>query len=168
MKIYGIVAASENNVVGVGQNIPWHLPDDFKYFKAITLDHYILMGKNTWLTFVKPLPRRKHIVVSKTLQPSDLSKDVRLFSDISEAIRELEAENVPELFIIGGGKIYEQTFDLMDRVYITRVHTTIDNGTAFFPKINPKHWTLIESEPHTKDAKHQYDYTFEVWERKQQ
>lgn len=165
MKINAIVAASENNVVGVEQNIPWYLPEDFKYFKAVTLDHYVLMGKNTWLTFVKPLPRRINIVVSSTLKQEELPKDVLLFKDVKSALKHLKAQKVNELFIIGGGQIYKETFDMLNRVYITRVHTTIENGTAFFPALNPQEWKLIESEPHTKDVKHQHDYTFEVWER---
>lgn len=166
MKIYGIVAASENNVIGIGQNIPWHLPEDFKYFKATTLDHYILMGKNTWLTFAKPLPRRKHVVISSSLEKSELPNDVLLYSSVEEAIQDLTAQGVPELFVIGGGMIYKETLPLMEKVYMTRVHTEIEGGTAFFPKLNAKDWSLIEEEHISKDQKHAYDFTFEVWSRK--
>lgn len=166
MNIYGIVAVSENNVVGVGQNIPWHLPEDFKYFKATTLDHYILMGKNTWLTFAKPLPRRKHVIISTSLEKEDLPNDALLYRSVDEAVEDLKKKDVGTLFIIGGGSIYKQTLPLMERVYLTRVHTEIENGTAFFPAIKKSQWTLISEEKIKKDQKHAHDFTFEVWQRK--
>jgi dihydrofolate reductase len=165
MKVFGVVAASDNNVIGVGQDIPWHLPNDFKYFKATTLDHYILMGRKTWDTFVKPLPRRKHVVISKTLKSGDMPKDVSVFEDVRTAIDALKLQNVEQLFIIGGGEIYNQTIDLMDGIYMTRVHANIENGTAFFPEISPKVFKLVTEEKMQKDYKHQYDYSFQYWER---
>lgn len=166
MKIYGIVAAAENNVIGIGQNIPWHLPEDFKFFKATTLDHYIIMGKNTWLTFAKPLPRRKHVIISSTLDKEDVPNDVLIFTSLDKALQGLKELGVAEAFIIGGGQLYKEALPLMEKVYITRVHTEIDDGTAFFPKLIQKDWSLKEEEPHEKDHKHQYDFTFQTWERK--
>ncbi len=166
MNIYSVVAASDNDVIGVGSDIPWHLPNDFKHFKATTLDNYILMGRKTWETFVKPLPRRKHLVISTQLSPEDMPKDVLLFSSITNALQYLEENNVADLYVIGGGEIYKQLMPQVKGIYLTRVHTHIEGGTAFFPKFSKKDWELKSSEHNESDNKHNYAYTFEYWERK--
>lgn len=166
MKINAIVAASENNVIGVGQEIPWHLPNDFRYFKKITTGFPIIMGKNTWLTFPKPLPNRLNVVISTSIKTDELPDGVLNFNSIDDALDNLSQIGYKEIFIIGGGKLYEATLSLCDTIYLTRVHTNIENGTAFFPNLSSDIWKLTASTFNPADERHAYNYTFEVYNRK--
>lgn len=163
MKIIAIVAASENNVIGIDNQMPWHLPNDFKHFKNATMGHIVLMGRNTWLSIGKPLPKRENWIISSQMKVED--EHVRTFTSIEEAIDTARESNADKLFIIGGGQIYKSTFDLIDTIIMTRVHVDLPHGDAHFPSIDPQVWTLVNSETHQKDEKHAYDYTFETWER---
>lgn len=165
MILKAIVAASDNNVIGVGQDIPWHLPDDFKYFKAQTTGFPIIMGKNTWLTFPKPLPNRLHVVLSTSLKKEDVPESVLLFTSMQEAQDALKLLGYSEAFLIGGGMLYDAYLPLVDEVLLTRVHTNIKGGTAFFPELSNQDWKLLKSIPHEKDEKHSYNFTFEIWNR---
>lgn len=165
MNIYAIVAASENNVIGIGDDLPWHLPDDFQYFKKTTMNHPILMGKNTWRTFQKPLPKRLNIIISHTLDEK-LPEGVLHFKNINDALAYLKDNNYTECFIIGGGKFYASTLAMVNKIFLTRVHTIIDDGTAFFPELTKEDWILTTQTFHDKDEKHKYAFTFQEWERR--
>ncbi|MEI5986098.1 dihydrofolate reductase [Sphingobacterium sp. PU5-4] len=157
-----IVAAAENNAIGKGNQMPWHLPNDFKYFKEKTMDHSIVMGRNTFESIGKPLPGRRNIVVSRT--STSIHEDVDVANSIPEVLTYCRDEN--EIFIIGGAQIYKQTLGIADKVLLTRVHTDIKDADAFFPELPEQDWELISSDAHQKDEKHQFDYTFEVYKRK--
>lgn len=170
MKLLSIVAASENNVIGKGNEMPWHLPDDLKYFKKVTSGSPVIMGKNTWISVgSKALPNRLNIVISRSLKQEEVS-NASVFSELSAAIAWLNAnwnlttEN--EIFVMGGGQLYEATMDMVSAVYLTRVHTEIEEGTVFFPKLDPTKWTLFSSVYHPADEKHIFAFTFEHWIRK--
>ena len=159
-KITLIVAAAENNAIGKNNQMPWHLPNDFKYFKKNTLEHSIVMGRKTFDSIGKPLPERRNII---------LTRDMRYFSeeaDVANSLNEVMnfCRDEREIFIIGGANVYEQTLPLAQRVLLTRVHTIVD-GDAFFPTLSADEWKLVSAEKHEKDEKHAYDYTFEVYER---
>lgn len=166
MKINAIVAASENNVIGVGQAIPWHLPNDFKYFKQITTGHPIIMGKNTWLSLPKPLPNRLNVIISTSIDKNTLPAEVICFNNLEEAIVYLQTLQYPTIFIIGGGLLYQAALHLCSTVYLTRVHTHIQNGTAFFPALATSEWALTTAVFHPADEKNNLDHTFEIWNRK--
>jgi dihydrofolate reductase len=159
-----IVAASENNAIGVRNELPWHLPDDFKYFKRITMGKPVIMGRKSYESLGKPLPGRLNVVLSQT-GTITLPEGVLLFDSLAESIERVEEEEVDEAFIIGGGQIFELAMPYVDRMYITRVHTIIDDADAFFPNVDHSHWKLVWEEKHTKDDKHKYDYTFQQYER---
>jgi len=164
MIISAIVAATENNAIGKDNKLPWHLPDDLKFFKKTTLGKPVLMGRKTFESLEKPLPGRLNIVIShqKNLM---LPEGVILCNNLNEGIERLEQENKEEVFIIGGGKIFEETIDLWDRIYLTKVHTAVENATAFFPEIDHTHWKKIWEEYHEADERHQYSFTFQQLER---
>lgn len=165
MKIIDVVAASENNVIGIGNAMPWHLPDDFKFFKKITIGNPILMGKNTWRSIgSKPLPDRTHFIVSTTLEVDHDA--VYVFHDLEEALAYLRYQKTERIYIIGGGSIYEQLLPITDEVYMTRIHTNIEHGEVFFPEIRNDEWIKISDTYHPKDEKHALDFTFEHWVRK--
>jgi dihydrofolate reductase len=158
-----IVAAAENNAIGIDNQLPWHLPKDLQFFKKTTLGKPVLMGRKTFESLGKPLPGRLNIVISK--QKDLLLPDgVLLFDDIDNALQRMEEENQEEAFIIGGAKIFEQTLHLADRIYLTKVHTVVENATTFFPSIDHTHWHLTWEEAHEADEKNSFAFTFQRYE----
>ena len=161
MKVTMIAAAAENNALGKNNDLVWHLPDDFKRFKAITSHHHIIMGRKTFDSFPKLLPNRRHIVITKQ---KDFEREGVDVVHSLEAALELCSEE-KEVFIIGGGQIYKQALPITDKIELTRVHGSFD-ADAFFPEINPSNWKLIASEKHLKDEKHAYDFTYLTYLKK--
>lgn len=161
MTISLLVAVSENNVIGVDNQLPWHLPIDLKYFKETTSGHTILMGRKTYDSIGRPLPNRRNLVI--THNPSFSAEGVTVFHSIQEALDTCMEED--EVFIIGGGMIYKESLSLANKLYITRVHTHIAQGTAFFPEIDPEQWQLISEKPHPADEKNALACTFEIYQR---
>lgn len=155
---------SENNAIGKGNGLPWHLPDDLKFFKRVTTGKPVLMGRKTFESLGKPLVNRLNIVVSadKGLRLPD---GVLLYDNLQDALARLREEDTNEGCVIGGGIIFEQTMEELDRIYLTRVHTTIDDAHAFFPHMDHTHWKLSWTEEHGADEKHRYPFTFEQWDR---
>ncbi|HTO14786.1 MAG TPA: dihydrofolate reductase [Edaphocola sp.] len=167
MKLICLVAASENRVIGLDNQMPWHLPDDFKFFKKTTIGFPIIMGKNTWISIgSKALPKRLNIIISSSLQ-IEADENIKVFKTVAESLAFLN-ENMPELekaFIIGGGQIFNATMDIVDEILLTRVHCKLEKGTVFFPAFSEKDWKQVSAVFHDKDEKHQYSFTFEHWIR---
>lgn len=159
-KITLIVAAAENNAIGKDNQMLWHLPNDFKYFKKNTLEHSVVMGRKTFVSIGKPLPERRNIILTRDMNYSHEEVDVA--NSVQEVLNYCRDER--EIFILGGAEIYKQTLPLADKILLTRVHTTID-GDAYFPALLDHEWKLVSAEKHEKDEKHAFDYTFEVYER---
>ena len=151
-----IAAAAENNGLGKDNDLIWHLPKDFKRFKALTSGHCIIMGRKTFESLPGILPKRKHIVISRQLNYE--AKGVIVVPSLKEAIK-LAYEEDDSPFIIGGGQIYEQSIGLADSIELTRVHTEVEADT-FFPEIDLNIWKLIYQERIVKNEKHKYDFTF--------
>ncbi|MFC4738817.1 dihydrofolate reductase [Flavobacterium ponti] len=151
-----IAAASENNALGKDNDLVWHLPDDFKRFKALTSGHFIIMGRKTFESFPKPLPNRTHVIITRQ-KDYDVPEGCIVVNSLKKAI-EVCPEN-EEIFIIGGGQIYKQSIEIADKIELTRVHTTVE-ADAFFPEIDEDVWEVIQSEYHPKDEKHKYDFTY--------
>jgi dihydrofolate reductase len=158
-----IVAASENNIIGRNGNLPWYLPNDFKYFKNKTWAMPVIMGRNTFESMQKDLPGRINIVVTKKTDWHP--ENVFVEHNISDAIDKAKESEAKEIFIIGGGKIFRETMNIVDRIYLTRVHATIEGDTSY-PEIDKSVWKLVSAEDHPADEKNNYPFTFEVWERK--
>ena len=159
-----LVAASENNVIGKGNQIPWHLPNDLKFFKNKSWAMPVIMGRNTYESLEKPLPGRINVVI--TSKEDWKRDDVVVAHSIDEAIKKAKEADANELFIIGGGDIFKQSMNIVNRIYLTRVHTTLD-GEVFYPEIDKNVWQLISEDPHPADDKHAFAYTFQLWERKE-
>jgi dihydrofolate reductase len=158
-----VVAASENNVIGINNNLPWHLSDDLKFFKKITLGKPVLMGRKTFESLGKPLPKRLNIVLSRSTQ--NLPEGVLHFDKYELAIQFLEKEQTPEVCIIGGGVVFADAIDSADQIYLTRVHTTLDNGEVFFPLLEKEKWNLVWEEFHPQDELHNYSFTFQHYKK---
>lgn len=163
MIISVIVAASENQVIGIDNKLPWHMPADLKYFKSHTLGKPIIMGRKTFESVGKPLPGRQNIVITR--QPDYKQEGVWVVPSIAAAIDKARTFEGPEMFITGGTEIFKQALPLVQRVYLTRIHTIVE-GDAYFPVIHEPEWTLVKEDAHQPDEKHKYAYSFQVWERR--
>jgi dihydrofolate reductase len=163
MIISCIVATAHNGVIGRNNDIPWYLPADLQYFKKTTLGHTIIMGRNCYASIGRPLPKRTNIIVSR--DPFFISSNCSIARTIPQALSIAHKNGEKEVFIIGGGQIYEQTKDLWDKIYLTEVDYNTD-GDVFFPEMNWNEWTLQSEERHQKDEKNDFDYTFKVFIKK--
>jgi dihydrofolate reductase len=162
MIISHLLAASENNVIGKNNQLPWNLPNDFKFFKNKTWGMPVVMGRKTYESMEKDLPGRINIVV--TTNNEWKKENIIVAHTIEEGISKAEQSDCKEVFIIGGGEIFKQSMDKVNRIYLTRVHTTVA-GDAYYPPFDKSKWKLVFEDPHKADDKHQYDYTFQTWER---
>ena len=156
-----IAAASENNALGKNNEIVWHLPNDFKRFKNLTSGHHIIMGRKTFESFPKPLPNRKHIVISR--QENYKPEGCIVVNSMEKAIEICPSNE--DIFIIGGGEIYKLGIPFSDKIELTRVHDYFE-ADAFFPPINPDEWEIVNSEFQSKDDTHLFDYTYQTYVRK--
>ena len=157
-----VVAMGLNNEIGADNKLLWHLPTDLKHFKEITTEHPIIMGRKTYESIGKPLPNRTNIVVSR--KKDWFEEGILIVGSLKEAIK--FAKKMDEnIFIIGGGNIYEQTIDIADKLEVTQVQAEL-KADIFFPKIDEKIWQKTEEICHEKDEKNEFDFCFQTWERK--
>jgi dihydrofolate reductase len=163
-----IVATSNNFAIGKDNNLLWHISEDLKYFKRVTAEHTVIMGRKTWESIGKPLPNRRNIVVSRSLKADSLTgAEVfhSLESAIASAIKPKEISK--EVFIIGGGEIYRQALPFADRLYLTKVHITIDDADTFFPPFDESEWSEVKRESFERGEKFQLPFEFVVLERRE-
>ena len=160
-----IVAVADNGAIGVSGGMPWHISADFKYFKRTTMGHPVVMGRGTWRSLgCKCLKGRKNIVVTHSpLEKQDLASGAVFCASVEEALE--EASGNGEIFVIGGGSVFRQILDRAGRLYITRVHTAIENADTFFPEFKPEEWKeVLRSVPYHDDASG-LDYEFMIYEK---
>ena len=167
MRVSLIVAVSENGVIGKDNDLIWHLPKDMKFFKETTLGHHVIMGRKNFESIphkYRPLPNRTNVVITRQ---SDYKAEGCLVVNSLEASLEISKINGDtEPFIIGGGQIYKIALEqnLVDRIYLTKIHHTFD-GDTFFPELNSE-WKEIKRQDCFSDEKNKYDYSFIVLEKK--
>jgi len=159
-----LVAVSKNLVIGVDNNLPWNLKADLAHFKKYTLDKIIIMGRKTYESIGRPLPNRINYVVSRTL--NEIPGTV-VFNSLENAISAAEQENIKmnknnEIIIIGGGHIFHETSESMNKLIITRVDCDID-GDIYYPDIDLTRWDLIKTESYEKDSENDYNFKIEEY-----
>lgn len=157
-----IVATSENNAIGKGNKLIWHLSDDLKRFKALTNGHHIIMGRKTFESFPKPLPNRTHVVITRQTNYK-APQDVIIVNSLEDAIDASKSDTQP--FVIGGGEIYKQALAIAHKIELTRVHENFEADT-FFPKLDSTIWTETANTFHKKDKTHDYEFSFLTYEKK--
>jgi len=157
-----IAAAADNNAIGKNNDLLWHLPDDFKRFKALTTGHTIIMGRKTFESFPKPLPKRTHIIITRDKTYTVPYPDCMIVHSLEEALQKVTDEELA--FVIGGGEIYTQSLPFADTIELTRVHTSFSADT-YFPEIAEEQWKLIKEEYHPKDEKHALDFSYLTYVR---
>ena len=150
-----IAAMADNRAIGKDNELLWHLPDDFKHFKAITMAKPILMGRKTYQSIGRPLPGRKNIVVTRD---SAFAADGVLVVNSIDAALDAVTEDA-EVMVIGGASFYQQMLPLADKLYVTHVHHHFDADT-FFPEIDTDQWRVVEQTEHAADERHAYSFSF--------
>ena len=151
----------EKNEIGSNNQLLWHLPKDLKHFKDLTSGHPVIMGRKTYESIGKPLPNRTNIVISR--QKDWFEEGILIVGSIKEAVK-FARKIDEEVFIIGGGNIYEQTMDITDKLEVTLVKADLEADT-FFPKIDNKIWMKTQEVCHEKDEKNPYDFCFQTYEK---
>ena len=161
---YSIIAAvSDNGVIGKNGTLPWHLKSDLQRFKKLTDGRCVIMGHGCYNSIGKPLPNRTNIVVS-----SDQSLEIPgciVKPSLQYAVDYANSRNDATPFIIGGGSLYRQAINIVNYMYLTEVHTTINNGDVFFPEYIPSQWEIISSEDFKADENNEYDTTYRILKR---
>ncbi|MDG5788911.1 dihydrofolate reductase [Evansella sp. AB-P1] len=156
-----IVAMGENNVIGLNGDMPWHIPNDLKYFKRVTSGHSVIMGRKTYESIGKPLPNRRNFVITHN----------QAFSvpgvEVCHSLQELDqlVTSNEEIFVIGGATIYKELLPKADRLYITKIHDQFE-GDTYFPQFKEEEWKIVSMEQGTVDEKNKYPHTFLIYERK--
>jgi dihydrofolate reductase len=155
-----IAAVANNGVIGVDNSLPWRLPADLQHFKSITMGKPIIMGRHTWESLPGLLPGRRHIVITHN---RDYRADgCELVHSVDEALE--IAGDVPEVMIVGGGGLYQQTLPRADRLYLTRVDADL-KGDTYFPEIDRNEWQEVSRDSRPADERNQFAYSFIVLNR---
>jgi len=162
MKISSIVAVAENRVIGKDNDLPWRLSGDMKFFKKTTLNHHIILGRKNYQSIGFPLPKRTNIILSRN--PFFIVSNCFVAQSVEEALSIAYDNNEEEVFIIGGAAIYEQTMDLIDKLYYTEVHAKPD-GDVFFPEVDWSKWELSSETHHEADDKNEHAFTIKIYDR---
>lgn len=160
-----IAAMGSNRVIGKDNDLPWHLPDDFKYFQQTTLGHHIVMGRKNWESLpskFQPLPNRTNLVISR--QSDYVLDGAFLISKLEEGIAIAEKNKEDELFIIGGGEIYRMALPIAHRIYLTEIHQKF-TGEVTFPEFSSSIWKEISRIHHPKDERHLFPFDFVIYEK---
>lgn len=161
-----IAACSRNRVIGINNKLPWSIPEDLKFFREKTKGHIMIMGRKTFDSIGgKPLPGgRLHIVVTRQADYLYSHPDVKIVRTMDEAVNEAKkhvGKFPSEIFVVGGGEIYQQSLPYLDRVYLTMIETTVE-GDSFFPELPTEKWKLVSERKVSASP----SYSFEIWEPK--
>ncbi len=161
-----IVAAAENGVIGRDNGLPWHLSEDLRHFKRVTMGKPLVMGRRTFESIGRPLPGRTNIVVTR--RGDFRPEGVRVAASLEEALALAEqvarADGVGELMVIGGAELYAAALPRADRLYLTEVHARVE-GDTMLPPIDWREWRELSRERHRAVPPDPYDYSFVVFER---
>lgn len=157
-----IVAISKNNAIGKDNKLLWHLPDDLKRFKKLTIGHNIIMGRKTFESIGRVLPNRHHIILSKNAQINIDDENVEIIDDISKLEKYINSDE--ENFVIGGAAIYKLLMPYCNKMYITEIDKDF-HGDVYFPEISLEEWKAIEREDGPKDNENDFKYEYVTYER---
>ena len=164
MKKCIIVAIADNNAIGKDNALLWHISEDLKFFRSTTVGCPVIMGRKTYESIGRPLPKRLNIIVSR--KGYDAPEGVLVVDSIEKGYEVAKEQGAEKCFVIGGGQIYAQAMQIADEMVITHVHTVIEDADTYFPVIDPSVWQVAErSETHT-DPETGYNFEFVTYTRK--
>jgi dihydrofolate reductase len=161
-----IAALTKNHVIGKNNDLPWHLPDDMKYFMQTTKEHHVIMGRKNYESIpekFRPLPNRTNIVVTR--QKDFDAPGCWVVNTLEDGMALALAEGEDELFIIGGSEIYALGMNYADQLYLTEIDTTLE-GDTYFPSFNRDEWQEVSRTHHNTDSRHAYSFDFVVYKKK--
>ncbi len=164
MQLSAIVATDRLGTIGKDGEIPWYLPADLKYFKRMTTGCPVIMGRKTFRSIGRPLPKRTNIVMTR--DPFFTATGTVVVHSLREALGHPAVTEAEETFIVGGGDIYRAALPVITTVYRTIVDAEIPDGDAFFPELPAEEWQEVWSEAYRPDAKNELAYRFGMWKRK--
>ena len=156
-----IVAVAQNNVIGCQNRLIWHISEDLKYFKNRTSGHAVIMGRKTFESIGRPLPKRKNIIITNDTLYS--AEGCVISHSLNDAIKAAQPDD--EVFIIGGGSIYREALPIANRIYLTQIHKDYE-GDTYFPELNREEWKEIERTDFERGENFEYPFSFIVYQRK--
>ena len=159
MIVSQIAAMSENHVIGKDNQLLWHMPNDLKHFKNTTSGHTVIMGRKTFDSVGRPLPRRRNIIITRR---QIAIEGCEVVNSIEAALALCVGED--EVFIVGGAEIYKQSLHLTNRIYLTIIHHHFE-GDSFFREVSKNEWKEVSRENHPADDKNAFPYSFVIYER---
>ncbi|MBA2940450.1 dihydrofolate reductase [Paenibacillus sp. CGMCC 1.16610] len=159
MSISFIFAMDRNRAIGVNNTLPWHLPGDLKFFKAVTMGHPILMGRKTYESIGRPLPGRRNVILTQNTEFR--AEGCEVIHSVDEAVQEFKDQ---ELFVIGGAEIFRLFAEKVDRMYITFIEHEFEADT-YMSELDLSEWTLVSSEQGERNEKNPYEYYFRIYQR---
>ncbi|MGP1421377.1 MAG: dihydrofolate reductase [Tannerella sp.] len=158
-----IVATDQRGAIGKDNSLLWRLPNDMKHFRELTVGHTVVMGRRTFESLPKgALPDRRNIVL--TTEPGARFDGCTVYNTLWGALMATEGED--EVFIIGGGNVYEQALEVADKLYLTLVHHTFPEADTFFPPVDPNVWEEVSRTDAPTDEKNPYPHSFLTYIRK--
>ena len=166
MIISMIAAMGTNRVIGKENDLPWHLPDDFRYFQQTTKGHHVIMGRKNWESLphkFRPLPERNNLIITR--QHDYQVDEAHVFNTLEEALETARKGEEKEVFIIGGGEIYRMGLAYCDRIYLTEINGSFE-GSVTFPEFPEEDWQEVSRVHHSKDDRHNYSFDFVIFEKK--
>ena len=160
MKISLICAASQNNIIGRNNQLPWHLPADLARFRQLTTGHYIVMGRHTYESIGRPLANRVNVIITRHRYFK--ARDCLVAHSLQDALALCPHD--AELFIIGGALVYQQALPCACKIYLTRIHHNFEGDTKLF-KIDPSVWHETSRQDFEPDEKNKYSYSFLTYQK---
>ena len=157
-----IVAIADNNAIGRDNALLWHISEDLRFFRRTTVGSPVIMGRKTYESIGRPLPHRINIVISRG---AEAPVGTALVHSLDEAFEIAEATNLERCFVMGGGQIYAQALNHVDRLIVTHVHTVIEDADTFFPPIDPSVWQVAERSEMFHDEETGFDFEFVQYTR---
>lgn len=164
-----IVAVAQNGAIGRNNGLLWHISEDLKYFKGTTMGHPVIMGRKTYESVGRPLPGRRNIVLTRGgLEIPQIKNPQTTSMEVVDSLEKVLkiAEGDREFFIMGGGMLYNATFGMADKLYITRIFATAEDADTFFPEISPLEWEIEKEQEVMHDEENDIDFQFLVYKRK--
>ena len=161
-----IFAVAENRVIGKDNDLPWHLPQDLRHFKAVTMGKPIVMGRKTFDSIGRPLPGRSNIVITRNalFQAEGVSVVTSLDDALALAARVAASAEVDEAVVMGGAEIYRAALPRADRLYVTEIHADVE-GDTLLPEVDWRQWREMSRERYKAEAPNPYDYSFVQFDR---
>tara|TARA_Y100001960_G_scaffold7818_1_gene7685 strand:- start:3314 stop:3802 length:489 start_codon:yes stop_codon:yes gene_type:complete len=158
MEIIMIAAMSKNRAIGKENSIPWHLKEDFEFFKQTTLTYPIIMGKNTFNSLKKPLPNRENIILTRFPIPG-----MTCFDNINDALEYCYAKDYDKAFLIGGASVYEEGLKFANTILLTEIDKEFHADT-FFPELNSSEWKIVEMQK-AYSEENDFNYSFNTYKK---